>query len=385
MGRYITHENLPFEGNLTKIRIRSYRMSPPPIKEYDAEQLLEITTDGTVKLTYETSTGVEKSKRTISKEDADYIFAAFTEVFGNYQKERIPSAYGYWKVRLLADDNEVFFYHGANGQDYIYNGECLTDILRQRTGMPDLFALNAKVDTKSKVASIEVSYEQTATAAVKEKCTSEYGIQIEDTNEWLFINAVKGTITYNRRTANRGRTSLQYELKNEVAEFLKWYEEEERFASTQGNPTNVVQDDVCKVYKITVTHDDGKKVIRTGTFDKNDLPSDWADFIGHLRDFISAESFGELFNVRAYNKVLRCDDEVVFCGVDIDGVVKTRYYRCGDEVRVGDFVEVPTPMRKVTSIGKVVEIRHCKKDAHRDEIEKATPIIRKMLLDDAKK
>ena len=375
MGRYITHENLPFKGNLTKIRIRSYRMSPPPIKEYDAEQLLEITQDGTVKLTNKTSAGVEKSKRTVSKEDTDYIFAALAEVFGNYKKERVPSSYGYWKIRLLAEDNEVFYYHGANGQDYIYNGECLTDILRQRTGMQELFALNAKVDTKSKVASIEVSYEQTAPAALKEKYASEYGIQIEDTNEWLLINAVHGTITYNRRISNRGRTSLQYELKNEVAEFLKWYEEEEPFASTQGNPSNVVQDDVHKVYKITITNDDGKKVIRTGTFDKNDLPSDWADFIGHLRDFISAESFGELFNARAYNKVLRSDDEVAFCGVEIDGVVKTRYYRCGDEVCVGDFVEVPTPMKNKTMIGKVVELRHYSEAQIPKEMQQTKDII----------
>lgn len=376
MGRYITHENLPFKGNLTKIRIRSYRMSPPPIKEYDAEQLLEITQDGTVKLTNKTAAGEEKVKKTLSKEDSDYLFAAFGEVFGNYQKERIPSAYGYWKARLLADDNEVFFYHGANGQDYLYNGEYLTDILRQRTGMPDLFALNAKVDTKSKIASIEISYEQTATAAVKEKYESKYGIQIEDTNEWLFINAVVGRITYNRRIANKGRTSLQYELKNKVAEFCKWYEEEEPFASTQGNPTNVVQDGVHKVYKITVTHDDGQKVIRTGTFDKNDLPSDWAGFSGYLKDFISAESFGELFNARAYNKVLRSDDEVTFCGVEIDGVVKTHYYHCGDEVCVGDFVEVPTPMKNKTMIGKVVELRHYTKEQIPNELEKTKDIIR---------
>ena len=375
MGRYITHENLPFKGNLTKIRIRSYRMSPPPIKEYDAEQLLEITQDGTVKLTNKTSAGVEKSKRTVSKEDTDYIFAALAEVFGNYKKERVPSAYGYWKIRLLAEDNEVFYYHGANGQDYIYNGEYLTDMLRQRTGIQELFALNAKVNTKSKVASIEVSYEQTAPAAVKEKYASEYGVQIEDTNEWLLINAVDGTITYNRRIANKGRTSLQYELKKEVAEFFKWYEEEEPFASTQGNPNNVVQDDVRKVYKITVTHDDGEKAIRTGTFDKNDLPNDWEDFIGHLKDFISAVSFGELFNARAYNKVLRSDDEVAFCGVEIDGVVKTRYYRCGDEVCVGDFVEVPTPMKNTTMVGKVVERLHYSKKQIPKEMQKTKDII----------
>lgn len=185
MGTYITHEGLPFHGNLKKIRIRSYRATDPSMPGFDEEQLLEITRDGTVKLTQKTPSGTEKVKTRISQADAAYIFAAFSEVFASYRREHIPSLSGHWRVRLLTDNNEVYFYHGANGQDYRYHDESLTDILRQRTGMQKLFGLSVKAETKSKVESIEISLEQTATDEVKDKYASEYGICIHDINEWL--------------------------------------------------------------------------------------------------------------------------------------------------------------------------------------------------------
>ena len=361
MGRYITHEGLPFYGTLEKIRIRSCRATDPSLPGFNEEQLLEITRDGEVKLTQKAPSGTEKNKIHISQADADSVFAAFSETFASYRKERIPSISGHWRVRLLTDDNEVYFYHGANGQDYRYHDESLTDILRQRTGMPGLFGLSVKTETKSKVKSIEISLEQTATNEVKDKYASEYGICIHDTNEWLLISS-EGTLTYNRRIANIGHISLQYELKDKVTEFLKLYEGRNVFSRPKGHSPDTVQDEIRKTYKMVVTRDDGDTSVLEGSFDKNGLPGDWADFVGRLTDFFQDQSLGILFDSRSYNKVLRKNDEVAFCGVDIDGVVRTRYYRCGDEICEDDTVVVPTPMKHTMAIGRVVEVRHYPKD-----------------------
>ena len=361
MGRYITHEGLPFYGTLEKIRIRSCRATDPSLPGFNEEQLLEITRDGEVKLTQKAPSGTEKNKIHISQADADSVFAAFSETFASYRKERIPSISGHWRIRLLTDDNEVYFYHGANGQDYRYHDESLTDILRQRTGMPGLFGLSVKTETKSKVKSIEISLEQTATNEVKDKYASEYGICIHDTNEWLLISS-EGTLTYNRRIANIGRISLQYELKDKVTEFLKLYEGRNVFSRPKGHSPDTVQDEIRKTYKMVVTRDDGDTSVLEGSFDKNGLPGDWADFVGRLTDFVQDQSLGILFDSRSYNKVLRKNDEVAFCGVDIDGVVRTRYYRCGDEICEDDTVVVPTPMKHTMAIGRVVEVRHYPKD-----------------------
>ncbi len=374
MGTYITHEGLPFHGGLKKIRIRSYRATDPSMPGFDEEQLLEITRDGTAKLTQKTPEGTEKVKTHISQADADYIFAAFSEVFASYRRERIPSVSGHWRARLLTDDNEVYFYHGANGQDYRYHNESLTDILRQRTGMAELFGLNVKTETKSNVKSIEISLEQTATDEVKDKYASEYGICIHDINEWLLVSS-EGTLTYNRRIAKIGRVSLQYELKDKVAEFLKLYEDRDVFSRPKGNSPDTVQNEIRKTYKIVVTRDDGESSVLEDSFDKDGLPDNWADFVGRLKDFFQDQSLGVLFDSRVYAKVLRKNNEVAFCGVDIDGVVRTRYYRCGDEICEGDTVVVPTPMKHTSAIGRVVEIRYCPKDQIPKEMAQAQEIL----------
>lgn len=374
MGTYITHEDLPFHGALEKIRIRSCRVADPSLPGFDEKQLLEITRDGTAKLTQKAPEGTEKAKTRISQADADYIFAAFSETFANYRRERIPSVSGHWRVRLLTDDNEVYFYHGANGQDYRYHDESLTDILRQRTGMPELFGLCVKAETKNKVKSIEISLEQTAADEVKDQYANEYGICIHDTNEWLLISS-QGSITYNRRIANIGRVSLQYELKNEVAEFLRLYDDQNAFSRPKGNPADAVQDEIRKTYKMVITRDSEDTSVLEGSFDKDGLPDNWADFVGRLTDFFQDQSLGILFDSRSYNKVLRKNDEVAFCGVDIDGVVGTRYYRCGDEICEGDTVVVPTPMKQTMAIGRVVEIRHYPKDQIPKDMTRAQEIL----------
>lgn len=374
MGTYITHEDLPFHGALEKIRIRSYRVADPSLPGFDEKQLLEITRDGTAKLTQKTPEGTEKAKTRISQADADYIFAAFSETFANYRRERIPSVSGHWRVRLLTDDNEVYFYHGANGQDYRYHDESLTDILRQRTGMQELFGLCIKAETKSKVKSIEISLEQTAADAVKDKYAKEHGICIHNTTEWLLISS-QGSITYNRRIANTGRISLQYELKDKVVEFLKLYEDQSVFSHPKGDSPDTIQNEIRKTYKIVVTHDDGDTSVLEGSFDKDGLPDNWPDFVGRLTDFFQGQSLGMLFDSRSYNKVLRKSNEVTFCGVDIDGAVGTRYYRCGDEICESDTVVVPTPMKHTMAIGRVVEIRHYPKDRIPKEMAQAQEIL----------
>lgn len=375
MGTYITHEGLPFHGNLKKIRIRSCRATDPSLPGFDEEQLLEITPDGTAMLTQKAPSGTEKTKTHIPQADTDYIFAAFSETFADYRKERIPSVSGHWRVRLLTDDNEVYFYHGANGQDYRYHDESLTDILRQRTGMPGLFGLSVKAETKSKVKSIEISLEQTAADEVKDRYANEYGICMHDTTEWLLISS-GGTITYNRRIAHVGRVSLQYELKDKVAEFLKLYEDRDVFSRPKGNSPDTVQNEIRKTYKIVVTRDDGESSVLEGSFDKDGLPDNWADFVGRLTDFFQGQSLGMLFDSRSYNKVLRKNNEVAFCGVDIDGAVGTRYYRCGDEICEGDTVLVPTPMKHTMAIGRVVEIRHYSKNQIPKDLARTQEILR---------
>lgn len=312
MGRYITHEQLPFKGKLVKIRMRSYGFSNVASQLQNEEELLEITPDGNAKLSATRIDGREKCKVQIPVDDAAYIFNAFTTVFSEYKKEKVPGYSGFWKVRLLTDEDEVFFYHGSNGQDYMYEGKTLTEILRERTTLEELNGFAMRIDEKSHVSSIDISFRQTVAEDAAEKVAEKNHQPMED---------------------------------------------------------------ISRTYQITVLYSDKKSASYSGSFDKEGLPDNWADFISRVAAFFDTESLGELFDARTFDRVPAKADEVVFCGVEILGVVGVRYYRCDDDVCLNDVVVVPTPAKKQNLDGHVVEIRRCKVTAIPKELQKAKDVL----------
>lgn len=375
MGRYITHEQIPFKGKLVKIRMRSYWFSNVVSQSQNEEELLEITPDGIVKLSATRIDGREKCKVQIPVDDAAYIFNAFTTVFSEYKKEKVPGYSGFWKVRLLTDEDEVFFYHGSNGQDYMYEGKTLTEILRERTTLEELNGFAMRIDEKSHVSSIDISFRQTVAEDAAEKVVEKNHQPMEDTTERLIISNRTHEIVYNRRVGNHKRVSLSFEMPEAVKNLLAWYEEQPLFEPGEVSPKPVAEEDISRTYQITVLYSDKKSASYSGSFDKEGLPDNWADFISRVAAFFDTESLGEMFNARTFDRVTAREDEVVFCGVEILGVVGVRYYRCDDDVCLGDIVVVPTPAKKQNLDGQVVEIRRCKVTAIPKELQKAKDVL----------
>lgn len=379
MGKYITHENLPFHGTLTKIRIKtdSNGSCRLPNKKTETEQLLEITRAGRVTLsrTYYTKgldlTQTEKQRSQLSAEDTAYIFAAFSSVFQGYQKTKVSHANGYWKVRLLSDTNEVFFFHGANGEDYEYEGKNLSTILRDRTGMSELLALAAPKIVERSISCIDIQYTQQNANADSPDYIAP------DIVERLIISASQGTIAYNRRGNKVGRVSLQFELPEAIKDLIGTLDSTHLFSKIIGNPTNVAPTLVERAYHISVSYDDWTSTELSGSFDKKGLPSDWAEFIEKIRDFVEAQSLGDIFQRNIYSKVRRCEDEIAFCGVDARGVAGIRYYRCSDDISVGDLVIIPILENDTPEIGRVTEIMYCKESEVTDALKNAKQIFSK--------
>lgn len=381
MGKYMTHEQLPFKGKLVKIRLRTYGFNSIVTQPRNEEELLEITPGGTVKLTTTRVDGRQKRKVQIPVEDAEYIFNAFIAVFSEYNKMKIPTNSGFWRVRLLTDENEVFFYHGSNGQDYMYEGKTLTEILRERTTLEELNGFAMRIDEKSHVSSIDISFRQTVAEDATEKVAEKNHQPMEDTTERLIISNRTHEIVYNRRVGNYKRVSLSFEMPEAVKNLLAWYEEQPLFEPGEVSPKPVAEEDISRTYQITVLYSDKKSASYSGSFDKEGLPDNWADFISRVAAFFDTESLGEMFNARTFDRVTAREDEVVFCGVEILGVVGVRYYRCDDDVCLGDIVVVPAPTKRKPAVGKVVEVRTSMKVTIPDDIKKAKPIIRKLLPD----
>lgn len=375
MGKYITHEQLPFKGKLVKIRLRTYGFNSIVTQPCNEEELLEITPDGTVKLTANHIDGPRKCKVQIPVDDAEYIFNAFIAVFSKFRKEKVPAHSGFWKVRLLTDEDEVFFYHGANGQDFMYEGKTLTEILRERTTLKELNGFSMCIDEDSQVSSIDISFRQTVAENAAEKVAEKYHMPVDDIIERLIISSRSHEISYNRRAGIHERVSLSLEKPEAVKDLLAWYEERPLFETGVINTKPDAEEDISRTYQITVLYTDKKSASYSGSFDKEGLPDNWADFIGRVAAFFDTESLGEMFNVRTFDRVPAKADEAVFCGVEILGVVGVRYYRCDDDVCLGDVVIVPTPAKKQNLAGQVVELRRCKATAIPKELQKAKDVL----------
>lgn len=375
MGRYITHEQLPFKGKLVKIRLRNYGFNSIVNQSENEDELLEITQDGTVKLSVTYIDGPKKCKVQIPVDDAEYIFNAFIAVFSKYRKEKVPARSGFWKVRLLTDEDEVFFYHGANGQDFVYEGKTLTEILREMTTLKELNGFAMCIDEDSHVSSIDIGFRQTVEENAAEKVTGKYHVPVEDIVERLIISSRTHEISFNRRVGIHERVSLSIEKPEAVKDLLAWCEERPLLEANKINPKPTAEEDISRTYQITVMYADKKSASYSGSFDKEGLPGNWADFIGRVASFFDTESLGELFRERTHDRVAVKVDEAVFCGVEIPGVVGVRYYRCDDEVCLNDSVVVPTPVKKQNLGGRVVEIRHCKATAIPKELQKAKDVL----------
>lgn len=375
MGRYITHEQLPFKGKLVKIRLRNYGFNNIVNQSENEDELLEIAPDGTVKLSVTYIDGPKKCKVLIPVDDAEYIFNAFIAVFSKYRKEKVPARSGFWKVRLLTDEDEVFFYHGASGQDFMYEGKTLTEILRERTTLKELNGFAMCIDEDSHVSSIDISFRQTVAENAAEKMAEKYHAPVEDIIERLIISSRTHEISFNRRVGIHERVSLSLEKPEAVKDLLAWYEERPLFEAGKVSPKPAAEEDISRTYQITVLYTDNKSASYSGFFDKEGLPDNWADFMGRVAAFFDTESLGEMFNARTFDRVPAKTDDAVFCGVEILGVVGVRYYRCDDDVCLGDVVIVPTPAKKQNLAGQVIELRRCKATAIPKELQKAKDVL----------
>ena len=63
-----------------------------------------------------------------------------------------------------------------------------------------------------------------------------------------------------------------------------------------------------------------------GSYDKNGLPEDFADFAETVFDFIRFYGLGEILDPAVYGKVKRRKSEYTFCSVTFDEGYKSYYY-----------------------------------------------------------
>lgn len=197
--------------------------------------------------------------------------------------------------------------------------------------------------------------------------------------EKLVLDRKTETIKIIRKIAQECGVSIKYHVGDGVSDFLDNLDADSIFAV---KPTEIVEIETdpqtCLTYKIVVVFDDGNKRTISGKYNYNELPTDYAEFIESLIEFMDFYGyFGEMFSHTLYENPKQKGD-YIFCSVEFGGYSESYYYLAEDDIyEVGDTVIVPVGNKQKETKAEIVDIEYFDEDTVPIPLDKVKKIIRK--------
>lgn len=296
-----------------------------------------------------------------------------------YSQWRYFNPWAYTGAEILEPENRAWFIL-ALSRLALLSG----DNVRNTVGMDDLYVFdgNCKPDVINRIT-LDY-YRGTKIKSDQKQEGAEWEYVTWDSTEHLIIDRETETLEYIQNIGTGCKVSRKYEFEGGIKSLLENFDAEELFSHIEGNPDDVIDTpNETKDYKITIEYKKNPSRTITGSYDKNGLPEDFADFAETVFDFICFYSLGELFDPSVYGKAKRRKSEYIFCSVTFDEGYKSYYYLTEDDsIEIGDFVLVPAGKDNHEAVVEVVHIEYFDKENVPFPIEKTKRIIRKCTEED---
>lgn len=358
---------LIFEGTPKKIRIVSNNIcyGPCPEPADEVEQHITINSEGRVWFSayvYGLGVGKHTKSRTkhykVEKAVAEKVPNAVASYFSKEYVEIFATDIGDWNMEITNTDDETYNFRGSLCAVFEVDGIDLSDLIRDALEMDDLYVFdgNCKPD---KVNRITVDYHRVTRIKPKQPINDNTEYVIWDYTEQLIIDRESETIDYIQNIGTGCVISHKYKVEGGIENLLDNWDADDLFSNVAGNPPDVVESpNETKEYVITVDFRKSPQRIIHGTYDKNGLPDDWAEFAETVFSFMRFYGFREMLDPSVYNKAKRRKNDYIFCSVTFDEGYKSYYYLTDDDsIEVGDYVLVPAGKDNHTAIVEVVKIR----------------------------
>lgn len=382
-----------FKGTLKKMRIVSNNVcyGPMPESDEEVEQHITINNEGCVWFSGYNyghgGEGYEKARSKnfeIDKTATDKLLSAIATYFGNEYIEIFATDIGNWIMELTDTEGITYKFRGSLCAEFDYDGTDLSDLVRDTVGMDDLYVFdgNSKPDVINKIT---LDYHRITKIKPKEVLGNEtLEFVTWDYTERLVIDREMETLEHIQNIGTGCRVFRKYEIEGGIENLLDSFDAEDLFANIQGNPDDVIETpNETKDYSITIEYKKNPKRIITGSYDKNGLPEDFADFTETVVDFIRFYGLGEILDPSVYGKIKRRLSEYIFCSVTFDEGYKKYYYLTEDDsIEIGDFVVVPAGKDNHEAVVEVVNIEYFSEENVPLPVEKTKKIIRKCTDDD---
>ena len=315
----------------------------------------------------------------IDKTATDKLLNAIAGYFGNEYVEIFATDIGDWIMELTNTEGITYKFRGSLCADFDYEGTDLSDLVRDPVGMDDFYVFdgNCKLDVINKIT---LDYHRLTKIKPGQKPEgADWEFVTWDYTEHLIIDKATDTLEHIQNIGTGCKVSRKYEIEGGIESLLENFDAEDLFANIQGNPNDVIETpNETKEYTITIEYKNNPKHIITGSYDKNGLPEDFADFAETVFDFIRFYGLGEILNPSVYGKAKRRTSEYIFCSVTFDEGYKSYYYLTEDDsIEIGDFVLVSAGKYNHEAVVEVVNIECFSEENLPLPIEKTKKIIRK--------
>ena len=282
-------------------------------------------------------------------------------------------------MELTNTEGTVYKFRGSLCADFDYEGIDLSDLVRDTVGMDDLYVFdgNCKLDVINRIALDYHRVTKIKPKEVLEGATWEFVTW--DYTEQLIIDRETETLEHIQNIGPGCKVSRKYEIEGGIVSLLENFNAEDLFSHIEGNPDDVIDTpNETKDYKITIDYKKSPQRVIEGSYDKNGLPEDFADFAETVFEFIRFYGLGEVLDPSVYVKAKRRKSEYIFCSVTFDDGYKSYYYLTDDDsIKVGDFVLVPAGKDNHEAVVEVVNIEYFSEENVPLPIEKTKRIIRK--------
>lgn len=385
----LTGENpFIFQGKPQKLHIVSnnicYGSQPKPDDE--VEQHLTINTKGQVwfsAFNYGEGAGQYQEARTnnfkVEKATAEKILCTVAAYFSNEYDEVFATDIGDWTMEITNTDGVTYKFRGSLCADFNVDGTDLSDLMRDTLGMDDLYALDGNANP-DQIDRITVDYQRITKIKpmeISDEATWDYVTW--DYSECLIIDRETNTLEHIQNIGTKCKVSHKYEVEGGIESLLENFDAEELFANIACNPDDVIETpNETQNYTITVDYKKKPHHIITGSFDKNGLPEDFAEFAETVFRFMRFYGLGEILDPSVFGKVKHHKSDYIYCSVAFDEGYKTYYYITDDDsIEVGDYVVVPAGADNHHAVVEVIEIEYFSQEDVPLPVEKTKHIIRK--------
>ena len=267
---------------------------------------------------------------------------------------------GDWVMELTNSEGMTYKFRGSLCANFDYEGKDLSDLVRDTVGMDDLYVFdgNCKPDVITKVT---LDYHRLTKIEPRHKPEdADWKFVTWDYTEHLFIDRETETLEHIQNIGTGCKVSRKYEIEGGIESLLENFDAEELFSHIEGDPDDVIDTpNETKDYTITIEYKKNPSRTIAGSYDKNGLPEDFADFAETVFDFIRFYGLGEILDLSVYGKVKRRKSEYIFCSVTFDEGYKSYYYLTDDDsIEIGDFMLVPAGKDNHEAVVEVVNIEY---------------------------